>query len=62
MLKQLTSIFKKCNILFQGKERPAQKKCMMSKLPAVLVRVEADSAQCQKANNPTPRNVSQRRV
>ena len=37
---------KKCNILFQSKERPARTKCMSTKIHAVLVSAESDSAQC----------------
>ena len=38
--------FFKFNFLFQGKERPAQTKCVLTKLRALLVSAEYDSAQC----------------
>ena len=42
-------VFKKLNILYESKERPAQTKLMMAKLRALLACAESDYAQCEPA-------------
>ena len=42
-------VFKKLDILYESKERPAQTKLMTAKLRALLACAESDYAQCEPA-------------